>query len=138
WRELLELTAEMALSPALLPAEVDNERAYLLSREQKRRDAPYSRAIDELYKTLYGPHPYALPILGTPETLKRIDHAAIVERYRAFYRPGRMKLAISGQVKAADVLVEVRRLFGGLSPGTPATDAALPAPVSATHRIVVE
>src|SRR5207244_1504133 len=53
WRELLELTAEMALSPALLPAEVDNERAYLLSRVQKRRDAPYSRAIDELYKTRY-------------------------------------------------------------------------------------
>jgi len=138
WRELLDLTAEMALSPALLPVEVDNERELLLSRVQKRRDSPNNRAFDELYATLYGRHPYALPILGTPEALKRIDHAAIVERYRAFYRPERMKLAISGQVKTADVLVEVRRLFGGLSPGTLATDAVLPAPVSATHRIVVE
>jgi len=111
WRELLDLTAELALSPALLPVEVDNERELLLSRVQKRRDSPNSRAFDELYTALYGRHPYALPILGTPESLQRIDHAAIVERYRAYYRPGRMKLAISGQVKAADVLVEVRRLF---------------------------
>jgi predicted Zn-dependent peptidase len=138
WRELLELTAELALSPALLPVEVDNEREFLLSRVQKRRDSPNNRAFDQLYATLYGAHPYALPILGTQESLKRIDHAAIVERYRTFYRPERMKLAISGQVKADEVLAEVRRLFGGMSAGARAPDAPLPAPVAATHRIVVE
>ena len=138
WRELLELTAELALSPALLPVEVDNEREFLLSRVQKRRDSPNNRAFDQLYATLYGAHPYAQPILGTPESLKRIDHAAIVERYRTFYRPERMKLAISGQVKADEVLAEVRRLFGGMSAGARAPDAPLPAPVAATHRIIVE
>jgi zinc protease len=138
WRELLELTAELVLSPALLPVEVDNEREQLLSRVQKRRDSPNTRAFDQLYVTLYGWHPYALPILGTPESLKRIDHAAIVERYRTFYRPERMKLAISGQVKAAEVLAEVRRLFGGMSVGTRAPDPSPPAAVAAPHRVVVE
>jgi predicted Zn-dependent peptidase len=138
WRELLDLTAELALSPALLPVEVDNERELLLSRVQKRRDSPNARAFDELYATLYGQHPYALPILGTPESLKRIDHAAIVERYRAFYRPERMRLAISGQVKTPEVLAEVRRLFGGMSAGARVTDAALPAAVAATQRRVIE
>jgi zinc protease len=138
WRELLGLTAEVALSPALAAAEVNNEREWLLSRVQKRRDSPNNRAFDELYAALYGQHPYALPIVGTPESLKRIDHAAIVERYRAFYRPDRMKLAISGQVPTAEVLDEVRRLFGAMpaSPGQP--DAALPAPVAGTRRIVIE
>jgi predicted Zn-dependent peptidase len=138
WRELLELTAELALSPALLPAEVDNERELLLSRVQKRRDSPNNRAFDQVYATLFGRHPYGLPILGTQESLKRIDHAAIVERYRTFYRPERMKLAISGQVKAPEVLAEVRRLFGGMSAGTRAPDLTVPAAVAATHRIVIE
>jgi predicted Zn-dependent peptidase len=138
WRELLGLTAELALSPALSPTEVANERDWLLSRVQKRRDSPNNRAFDELYAALYGAHPYALPILGTPESLKRIDHAAIVERYRAFYRPDRMKLAISGQIQAAEVLAEVRRLFGGMPAGSPATDPAVPAPAAATRRLVVE
>src|SRR5262249_5842376 len=114
WLELLILTVERALGRALAPAEVDNEREWLLSRVQKRRDSPNNRAFDELYTALYGPHPYALPILGTPESLKRIDHAAIVERYRTFYRPERMKLAISGQVPTAQLLPEVPPLFGRL------------------------
>ncbi len=138
WRELLGLTAEVALSPALAAAEVNNERDWLLSRVQKRRDSPNNRAFDELYAALYGRHPYALPIVGTPEALKRIDHAAIVERYRAFYRPERMKLAISGQVPTAEVLAEVRRLFGAMPAGTRQPDAALPAPVAGTRRIVIE
>ena len=112
WRELLELTAELALQPKLAPAEVDRERAWLIRRVQRRFDNPVSRAFDGFYGLVYGAYPYALPTLGTPESLPRIDHAAIVERYRAFYRPERMVLAVSGQVPASDVVAEVKRLFG--------------------------
>jgi predicted Zn-dependent peptidase len=84
WRELLGLVAEQALAPALAPEEVARERDWLLSRVQRRRDNARSRAFDELYAALYGAHPYALPTLGTRESLARIDHAAIVARYRAF------------------------------------------------------
>jgi zinc protease len=138
WRELLGLAAELALSPALRPVEVDNEREWLLSRVQKRRDSPNNRAFDELYATLYGTHPYALSILGTAESLKRIDHPAIVAWYRRFYRPGRMKLAVSGQVKASEVIAEARRLFGSLPAGGHAGDAAIPPPTSTGRRITIE
>jgi zinc protease len=138
WRELLALTAELALSPALLPEEVDNERDWLISRVQKRRDSPNNRAFDELYATVYGAHPYALPILGTESTLKRIDHAAILQWYSRFYRPGRMKLAVSGQVKASEVIAEARQLFGGLPAGPGAADAPIPPPTATAQRIVIE
>jgi zinc protease len=138
WRELLGLTAELALSPAFKPEEVDNERDWLISRVQKRRDSPNNRAFDELYAALYGAHPYALPILGTPESLKRIDHAAIVAWYRRFYRPERMKLAISGQVKAPEVIAEARKLFGTLAAGGRAADAPIPPRASTGRRIVIE
>jgi predicted Zn-dependent peptidase len=138
WRELLALTAELALSPALLPEEVDNERDWLISRVQKRRDSPNNRAFDELYATVYGAHPYALPILGTENTLKRIDHAAILQWYSRFYRPGRMKLAVSGQVKASEVIAEARQLFGGLPAGAGAADAPIPPPTATARRIVIE
>ncbi len=138
WRELLGLTAELALSPALKPEEVDNERDWLTSRVQKRRDSPNNRAFDELYTALYGAHPYALPILGTPESLKRIDHAAIVAWYRRFYRPERMKLAVSGQVKASEVIAEVRKLFGTLAAAGAVAAAPIPPPASTGRRIVIE
>jgi zinc protease len=138
WRELLGLTAELALEPRLAPEEVTRERDWLLGRVQRRRDNAPARAFDEYYATLYGPHPYALPALGTPQSLTRIEHDEIVAAYRAFYRPERMVLAVSGQVSATEVLAEARRLFGGMTPGGGARDEPIAPPVKAAHRTVIE
>ena len=134
WRELLGLTAELALEPKLAPAEVDRERAWLVRRVQRRRDNPVSRAFDGFYALAYGAYPYGLPTLGTPESLQRIDHAAIVARYRAFYRPERLVLAVSGQVAASEVVAEAKRLFGGLPRGGVMAEPALAPPVPLARR----
>lgn len=138
WRELLELTAELALTPKLDPAEVDREREWLQSRVQRRRDNAAARAFDELYTALYGRHPYAIPALGTRESLAAIDADAIVSAYQSFYRPERMTLAVSGQVSATEVLAEAERLFGGMAPGGTAADPPIPAPRPVGRRVVIE
>jgi predicted Zn-dependent peptidase len=137
WRPLLELTAEVALQPRLLAADVGTERDWLLSRLQRRRDNASARAFDELYMLLYGPHPYGRPPLGMPESLGRIDHAAIVAWYRAFYRPKAMILAVSGQVNAAEVREEARRLFGAMPGGDGVREPSNPPPAQAARRVVV-
>ena len=137
WRELLGLTAELALEPALLPDQAESERDFLVARLQKREDNPTTRAFDTFFAKLYGAHPYALPTLGTRQSLARIDHQAIVAWYRRFYRPERMVLAFSGQAPAAEVVAEARRLFAALPPATaPAIDPLLPAPTRAGGRSV--
>ena len=138
WRPLLDLTAELALQPKLSADEVAGERDWLQSRVQRRRDNAPSRVFDELFAALYGPHPYAIPSLGTLESLPRIDHAALVAHYRAYYRPERMVLSVSGQVPGDEVVAAARRLFGGMPAGGGAADPALPAPVPAGRRIVIE
>jgi zinc protease len=138
WRELLVLTAELALEPSLAPAEVATERDWLLSRIQRQRDSPSARAFDEFYAAVYGAHPYGRPGLGTPASLARIDHAALVAHYRAYYRPERMVLAVSGHVRASEVLADARRLFGGLPRSGAVTEPTHPRPVAAARRVVIE
>jgi zinc protease len=138
WRELLGLTAELALSPKLDPAEVDREREWLQSRVQRRRDNAAARVFDEFYTALYGRHPYAIPALGTKESLAAIDAEAIVAAYRTFYRPERMTLAVSGQVSATEVMAEAERLFGGMAPGGALVDPPIPAPRPVARRLVIE
>jgi predicted Zn-dependent peptidase len=138
WRELLGLVAELALEPRLAPEDVDAERDWLLARIQRRRDSPSGRAFDEFFAALYAPHPYGQPVLGTPETLRRIDRAAIVAWYRTFYRPERMVLAVSGQVRAAEVAAEARRLFGTLAGGGEVVPPRSPRPAGGGRRVVVE
>ena len=138
WRELLEITAELALTPKMNAADVDREREWLLSRVQRRRDNAPARAFDEFYATLYGTHPYAIPNIGTVDSLKRIDHPAILAWYRAFYRPERMTLVVSGQVSSGEVLAEARRLFGGLQPGAATPDPRIPSPQASGRRVMIE
>jgi len=138
WRELLGLTAELALEPQLAPAEVDGERQWVTSRIQRRADNAPSRAFDEFFALLYLPHPYGLPALGTRASLARFDHATVVARYREFFRPDRMVLSVSGQVNADEVLAEVTRLFGAMPPGGGGGEPSNPAPVRAANRRVIE
>jgi predicted Zn-dependent peptidase len=138
WRELLGLTAELALEPKLSADDVGLERDWLLSRVQRQRDSPSSRAFDSFYGAVYGRHPYGLPVLGTPESLARVDHAKLVAHYRAFYRPERMVLSVSGQVTTAEVLAEARRLFGALPRGGAVSEPSNPQATRAPRRIVVE
>jgi zinc protease len=138
WRELLALTAELALEPRLAKEEVDRERDWLLSRVQRRLDNAPSRAFDELFALLYLPHPYGLPVLGTRASLPRIDHAAIVARYRQFFRPDSMVLTMSGQVNADEALAEIRRVFGAMPAVGPAPEPSNPTPSQSVRRRVIE
>ena len=138
WPELLALTAELALMPKFDPAEVDREREWLQSRVQRRRDNAAARVFDELYTAMYGRHPYAIPALGTRESLAAIDAEAIVAAYRTFYRPERMTLAVSGQVSAAQVVAEAEQLFGSMAPGGVVADPPLAAPGPAARRLVID
>ncbi len=73
------------------------------------------------------------------EPKRNFDHAAVVARYRAFYRPERMVLAVSGQVPVDDVLAEAQRLFGAMPSGdSGALDAPIAPPVAAARRSVIE
>ncbi|MBI3826275.1 MAG: insulinase family protein [Candidatus Rokubacteria bacterium] len=137
WRELLGLVAELALEPRLAPAEVDREREELLARVQLRDDNPSAHAFDVFYATVFGPHPYGLPLLGTRESLGRIDAAAIAAWYRRAYEPERLVLAVSGQVRADEVLAEAQRLFGSRPAGPGATEPAPPRAAATGRRVVV-
>lgn len=139
WRELLELVAELALYPALTPEFVDSERDFLVPRIQKREDNPVTRSFDVFFTKLYSPHPYGLPVLGTPESVERIKHEAILAWYRTFYHPDRMVLAVSGQVSSGVVVAEAKRLFATAPKSTGAApDGLVSRPNGPGTRTVIE
>lgn len=129
WRELLELVADVALRPALAPAEIEGERRLVLSAIRTRADQPFQRAMDALRERLYGSHPYALPGLGRPEVVARLGREALLEHHRRYYRAGRTVVSVSGQLLAREVAAEVARLFATMLPGE--GEAAAPSPVTA-------
>jgi len=135
---LLDLIAEIALTPTFSPAEVERERRLITSQIQTRTETPFPLALDTLVAQLYGPHPYALPALGGKGTIERFTREDLLAHYRRVYVASRAVLAVSGGVDRDAVRRHAERLFTTL-PAGPADDAErLPAPDTATERTVLD
>lgn len=138
WETLLELIAEVALEPALQPAEIERERRLLLGQIKARADTPFSFSLDAVLRDLYGPHPYGRHSLGPRENIERLTRDELLAHYRAIYHPERMVLAVSGHVDRGRVVKVAERLFGRMSRSAPDTRGALAVPAPAGERRVVE
>ena len=127
WKEMLGLVADVALRPSLPDGTVQAVRDFLVRQIRNRAEKPYTVALDTLLARTFGENPYAWDPIGLKDSLERIDRAALLAHYRRHYVPSGMVLAVSGKVKAAEVLAEVERLFGAVPTGpVPAANQAPP------------
>ena len=133
WTDLLALVADVSLRPSLPDATLRAVRDFLVRQIRNRSEKPFDVAQDNLLAGIYGNHPYAWDPVGLPASLERMDREALLAQYRRHYVPGGMVLAVSGKVKASDVVAQAERLFGAVPAGTvPApNDARPPEPVVA-------
>jgi predicted Zn-dependent peptidase len=74
-------------------------------------------------------HPLGKPILGTNETVKAFDRAAIEGYYRAVYAPANMLITAAGNLTHPRLVGLASRHFESLAPGPPAAED----PVPSTH-----
>ena len=61
----LDILGEMVLRPAFRQAEIDSERGVVLEEINMNEDDPSDVASECFVQALFGPHPLALPVLGT-------------------------------------------------------------------------
>jgi len=139
WAEMLDLVAEIAITPSLPAGTLQAVRDFLVRQLRNRGEKPFDVALDTLLARTFGDHPYAWEPSGLKESLERVDRAALIAHYRRHYVPGGMVLAVSGKVKAAEVLARAERLFSVLPPAAaPAPNAArAPAPSASRDALKV-
>jgi predicted Zn-dependent peptidase len=138
WQEMLELIGDCVLRPTLPDGTVQAVRNFLVRQIRNRGDKPFDVAADRMRAGLFGSNPYAWDPLGRRVSVEKLDRAALIAYYRRFYVPGQMVLAVSGDVKSADVMAHVQRIFGTMAPGKvemPAVPA--PPPMAASREMVV-
>jgi predicted Zn-dependent peptidase len=119
---------------------VQNARDDLLSRIQQRSDDVFDSTDDQLRGTLYAGTAYALPQIGTPQTIKRLTVADLSVYFQRFYRPDNMLISVVGNV---DPHVVATTFGGDLSdfyrPKTHHVPPfVVPAPPNGTQSIVVK
>jgi zinc protease len=138
WQEMLELIGDCALRPTLPDGTVQAVRDFLVRQIRNRGDKPFDVASDRMRAALFGANPYAWDPLGRRESVGKLTRDALLAYYRRYYVPAQLVLAVSGDVKTAEVVTHVQRIFGALPPGT-VVSPAVPAPpaMAVTREIAV-
>ncbi|TFC43825.1 insulinase family protein [Cryobacterium sp. TMT1-21] len=106
-RDLLmavEVLTDMITSSLLDPVEFENERGVILEELAMADDDPADVANGRFFEAIMGDHALGRPIGGSPDTIRAATHAAVLEHYRANYRPQDLVVTVAGAVDH-DVLV---------------------------------
>ncbi|GMU62603.1 MAG: peptidase M16 [Myxococcaceae bacterium] len=122
----LGILGDMLARPRLV--QLETEKKIILEEmldevDERGRDID----VDNLSKRLvYGKHPLALKIAGTPRTVKAMTARQVRRHFEAAYVTGNVVVAVAGPVKHRRVVEEVARAFRHLPGGSPLTEAPAP------------
>ncbi|HSP76089.1 MAG TPA: pitrilysin family protein [Cryobacterium sp.] len=100
----VEVLTDMITSSLLDPAEFENERGVILEELAMADDDPADVANERFFEAVMGDHALGRPIGGSPDTIRAATHPAVLEHYRANYRPQDLVVTVAGAVDH-DVLV---------------------------------
>ncbi|HSP51268.1 MAG TPA: pitrilysin family protein [Cryobacterium sp.] len=100
----VEVLTDMITSSLLDPVEFENERGVILEELAMADDDPADVANERFFEAVMGDHALGRPIGGSPDTIRAATHAAVLEHYRANYRPQDLVVTVAGAIDH-DVLV---------------------------------
>ena len=139
WVLALEVLQDMIFQAAVDPGELESERQVILAELDQGRDQPHRLLFQTVQKHIWPGTPYERPIIGTPETVRRINRQDLLDYVRSRYQPAAMLLVVCGNVRQEKVLEQAERLFGDLSNhGTFQPPAPLPPRQAARPVLAVE
>lgn len=112
-REGLDVLADAVRFPRFDPTELARECEVVVEEIKRADDSPARRASRDLFRESYQVHPYRLPVLGTPESVRATTRERIFGFYRRHYTPEAMTLVAVGDVPLEAVRTWAEQLLGG-------------------------
>lgn len=135
----LRALADMALRVEFGEGAVARERAVIARESLGRAEQPRALLSDAAFETLFGgAHPYGRSIEGDDESRARIGAARLMLFHQTWYVPNNMAVVVSGRAAFAEMLAEVKEIFGHLAPAALPLRAAPapPRPAAAASRVL--
>ena len=108
------------------PEEIEKERQVVVEEIRRRDDSPEDRLSTVFLNTIFDGTPYARAVLGTIESLNRIDREAFVGTLHDFYVPNNVTVVVVGDVKNDAVLAQVEQFTKDWKPNASLPDRCTP------------
>ena len=119
WERALELEADRMRHLSIAPVEFEAERAVVLEELAMGEDDPWRALVRRVEEALFPHHPYGRPIIGYPESLKRLRPDDMRAYHQRFYHPLNATLVVCGDFQPTAALAAIRARFARIPAGKP-------------------
>jgi predicted Zn-dependent peptidase len=130
----LDVLSDLVLHPIFAEDDIRRERGVILEEIKMDEDNPDYLVHEIFTQNFWKGHPLGKPILGTKETVERLEQAKLFGYYGDRFRGGNVVFTAAGNLDHQRFVDEVRRRFETMPAGVP-QDASQPP--TATARIIL-
>lgn len=109
----LALIAEVAREPSFPDHEVGRVRRQLQAEIKRREAQPSAVATQHLQRILYQGTVYDTPLIGTPDSLERMDRQRVLDYYSHHITPAGATLVAVGDVTSEQLAEHAEAAFAG-------------------------
>ncbi len=110
----LDVLSDMLRAARFQPAKLKKEKQVILEEIRMYEDTPDEYAHDLFFQALWPKHPLGRSILGTRETLLNLKRPQVMDFLQRHYHPGRIILAVAGNIQPATVVQAARQYLGSM------------------------
>lgn len=109
----MQVLSDLVFRPVLDADEIEREKDVVAQEIAEAFDTPDDHVFEMAQTQAFAGQPLGRPILGSNDSLRPVDRAAIGAWQRTLYAPERMVVTASGAVDEAELLALAERWFGG-------------------------
>ena len=111
---MIDILSDVIVRPAFLANEVALYKRNRIENLKVQRQDPAFLAGERFNRTVYGSHYYGISA-PTPESVKAINRAKVVEFYKAHCGPAASVVVVAGDFDAAKIEAKIRAALGNWS-----------------------
>ena len=119
WREGLDVLSDAVCHSLFDPEELSREKEVVVEEIKRAEDSPGRVAYRRLFEMIFDGHPYALPVLGTIDSVRGHDRSTMRGFYGKHYVAPNTTVVASGAFDPAEVRAAVAHCFADLGTTAP-------------------
>ncbi len=100
------------LRPAIRVEDFTTEKKVILEEIAMYLDDPGHRLYERLMEAHFGPHPLSMSVLGTSESIEKMQQPQMAEYFERRYGPGNLVLVATGKLDFKDIVKLAEKYMG--------------------------
>ncbi len=110
----VDILSDMAINPLLRPEEIEKERTVILEEAKMYKDLPQSYVYELLDELLWPNQPLGMTIIGTVESIGRINKESLSSFKREYYAPSNIIVSAAGSLEHNKFTNRIKNIFSSL------------------------